>query len=399
MDLLDVVIIAAAIAYGFGGFRNGAVVGIFSTVGFFGGAIVGAQLAEPVGRALGSGHAQVPIAIVCVLFCAMVGQLFGVWIAGHIRARVVVHERSRAWDSTIGLGLGVLSVLLVAWMVAVPLASSPYPELASEATHSKIVRAVDGMMPNGVRDLYSSLRSFLDSSGFPPVFGDLPSTPIVAVSPPATLSPAVRKRVLAAEPSVYKIYGSAPSCSRLIEGSGFVYAPHHIVTNAHVVAGTQTVTVQAPGQDRKLQASVVLFDPRRDIAVLYAPGITTTPLRLAPPEYHAATGDGAVVLGYPKDGPFTVKPARVRSHATVTGNNIYGSGDVRREIYAVRADVRSGNSGGPLLADDGHVLGVVFATALDSPETGFVLTDKEIWPDLVAGRGETAPTGTSSCTP
>jgi S1-C subfamily serine protease len=83
----------------------------------------------------------------------------------------------------------------------------------------------------------------------------------------------------------------------------------------------------------------------------------------------------------------------------VTGNNIYGSGDVRREIYAVRAVVRSGNSGGPLLADDGHVLGVVFATALDSPETGFVLTDKEIWPDLVAGRGETAPTGTSSCTP
>jgi S1-C subfamily serine protease len=254
-------------------------------------------------------------------------------------------------------------------------------------------------MPDGVRNLYSSLRSFLDNSGFPPVFGDLPSTPIVAVPPPANLSATVRARVLAAEPSVFKIYGTAPSCSRLIEGSGFVFAPHHIVTNAHVVAGTQTVTVQAPGQDGKVQATVVLFDPRRDIAVLYAPGISAPPLRLAPPEFHARTGDGAVVLGYPKDGPFTVKPARVRSHATVDGNDIYGSHNVRREVYAVRSIVRSGNSGGPLLADDGEVLGVVFATALDSPETGFVLTDKEIWPDLTAARAATGSVGTQGCTP
>jgi S1-C subfamily serine protease len=108
----------------------------------------------------------------------------------------------------------------------------------------------------------------------------------------------------------------------------------------------------------------------------------------------------AVVLGYPKDGPFTIRSARVRSHATVTGNDIYGNGTVHREIYAIRATVRSGNSGGPLLGANGEVLGVVFATALDSPETGFVLTDKEIWSDLFGpARSATASVGTGGCTP
>ena len=400
MDLLDLLIILAAVAYGFGGFRNGAVIGIFSMVGFFGGAIIGAQLAEPVGSHIGSGRAQVPIAIVCVLFFAMAGQLIGVWIAGHIKSRLVLHERGRAVDSSIGSGLGVITVLVVAWMVAVPLASSPYPELASEATHSKIVRAVNGVMPDGVRNLYSSLRSFLDNSGFPPVFGDLPSTPIVAVAPPPNLSPVLRQHVLQAEPSIYKIYGSAPSCDRRIEGTGFVYSPHHIVTNAHVVAGTDQVMVQAPGEDTQQRARVVLYDRRRDIAVLYAPNVTARALHLAPADFHASTGDASVVLGYPKDGPFTIRPARVRSHATVSGNDIYGNGSVRREIYAVRATVRSGNSGGPLLAANGNVLGVVFATALDSPDTGFVLTNKEIWTDLFGPAAHaTAEVGTAGCTP
>src|SRR4051794_41400132 len=140
MNLLDLLIIVTAVAYGFGGFRNGAVVGIFSTVGFFGGAALGAQLAEPIGSRIASGRVQIPVAIVCVLFFAMLGQMLGVWIAGHIRARVVIHERSKALDSGIGCGLGVLSVLLVAWMIAVPLRFSPYPQLSSQAVDSKIVR-------------------------------------------------------------------------------------------------------------------------------------------------------------------------------------------------------------------------------------------------------------------
>ena len=399
MNLLDGLIIVAAVAYGVGGFRNGAVVGIFSTIGFFGGAAVGAQLAKPIGSAIASGRVQIPVAIVCVLFFAMLGQLLGVWVAGHIKARVLIHEKSRAFDSGVGSGLGVLSVLLVAWMIAVPLRFSPYPQLSSEAVHSKIVRAVDGVMPDGVRNLYSSLRSFLDQSGFPPVFGDLNSTPIVSVAAPPNLSPQWRHQALAAEGRTFKIYGEAPSCDRRIEGSGFVFAREHIITNAHVVAGTDHVTVEVPGRRRPVAATVTLFDKDTDIAVLYVPGLSVRPLPMADPGKTAGKGDPALVLGYPKDGPFTIRTARVRSVIQVNGNDIYGTGRVRREIYAVRSTIRSGNSGGPMLDENGRVLGVVFATALDSSDTGFVLTNAAIAPDVRQGASATNAVSTQSCTP
>ncbi|MCU1656818.1 MAG: Colicin production protein [Pseudonocardiales bacterium] len=396
MNVLDVVIILAAIAYGIGGFRNGAVVGLFSMTGFFGGAILGAQLAGPLGSRLANGRAQIPVAIVCVLFVAMLGQLLGVWIAGHIKRRIV-KDTAQAVDSGIGSVLGVLSVFVVAWMVAVPLASSPYPSLSAEASHSRIVRTVNDVMPKDVRTLYSSLRTFLDQSGFPPVLGDLPSTSIINVPPPdPSLSPAVRARVQQASASIFKIYGEAPSCSRGIEGTGFVYAPHRIVTNAHVVAGTTQVGVQV-SKSVTLPATVVVYDPRRDVAVLNVPSLNAPALPFS--STPASRGDPAVVLGYPEDGPFTVKTARVRSRNTIQGNDIYGNPGVRRDIYSIRAVVRSGNSGGPLLADNGSVLGVVFATALDSSDTGYVLTDSEIAPDISAGRSATTPVSTERCTP
>lgn len=395
MNLLDLIIILAAIAFAVGGFRNGAIVGLFSMAGFFTGAILGAQLAGPIGSRVADGRAQIPVAIVCVLFVSMLGQLLGVWIAGHVRRRLV-GQRTQTLDSGIGSALGIFSVLLVAWMVAVPLASSPYPQLAAAASHSRIVRTVNDVMPQDVRTLYGSLRSFLDQSGFPPVLGDLPNNQVIDVAPPdSSLSPAVLAEVKKASGSIFKIYGEAPSCSRGIEGSGFVFAPHRMVTNAHVVAGTSQVGVQVGHQT--LRATVVVFDPRRDVAVLDVPALDAPALSFAAKP--ARTGDPAVVVGFPEDGPLTVRSARVRSQTTISGNDIYGRDRVRRDIYSIRAVVRSGNSGGPLLADDGTVLGVVFATALDSSDTGYVLTTAEISADTTPGRTATRAVATGACTP
>ena len=399
MNFLDVIIILAAVAYGIGGFRSGAVIGIFSLLGFFGGAAIGAQLAEPLGSRIVGGRAQVPVAIFCVLVLATLGQLLGVYVAGHLKSRVVVHEKTKMADAGVGAVLGVLAVLLVAWMVALPLARSPYPGLAGEASHSKIVRAVNSAVPSSFRNLYASLRDFLDRSGFPPVFGDLPSTSIVNVAPPpVSLGPKLRHRVQRVSSSVLKIFGQAPQCGRSIEGSGFVYAPNRILTNAHVVAGTNEVTVEI-SPDERLTATVVLFDPDRDVAVLAVPTMPASarPLDFAPTD--ANSGDPALVLGYPENGPFTVRTARIRSEGTVGGTDIYGHGNVHRSIYSVRSIVRSGNSGGPLLAYDGSVLGMVFATAIDSPDTGFALSDDEIAPDARQGRTATAAVGTGACTP
>jgi S1-C subfamily serine protease len=396
MNLLDGIIIIAALAYGFTGFRNGAIVGVLSLLGFFSGAILGAQLAGPLGTHLAHGRAQVPIAIICVLFLAMVGQLLGTWIGGQLKARFV-RNAGKQVDAGVGSALGVVSVLLVAWMVAVPLASSPYPNLAAEASGSSIVRGVNDVMPDPMRSLYSRLRAYLDQSGFPPVFGDLPSTTIVNVPPPPKSLPLkVRRHVQTAERSTFKIYGQAPSCGRGIEGSGFVISRHHIMTNAHVVAGTSEVSVKLPS-GQELPATVVLYDPERDVAVLDVPALKAKPLRFTGSP--AKTGDSAVVLGYPEDGPLNAQPARVRTRATVSGADIYGHGGVRREVYSIRALVRSGNSGGPLLGWSGRVLGMVFATALDSNDTGFVLSDTEIRSVASSGRTATRPTSTQSCTP
>jgi S1-C subfamily serine protease len=394
VNLLDGLIILAALIYGFSGFRNGAIVGVLALIGFFSGAIVGAQLAEPLGSRLAHGRAQVPIAIVCVLFLAMLGQLLGTWIGSHIKARFV-RSAGRQVDAGVGSILGVASVLLVAWMIAVPLASSPYPGLADEATGSRIVRGVNTVMPGGMRTLYSKLRVYLDQSGFPPVFGDLPSTSIVDVAPPASLTPAEQQRVRVAAQSTFKIYGEADSCNRSIEGSGFVVSKHHVMTNAHVVAGTDHVALVVSG--RQLPATVVLYDPKRDVAVLDVPGLDASPLSFA--RAPARSGDPAVVLGYPEDGPLNVQAARVRDRMQVSGADIYGNAGVRREVYSIRSVVRSGNSGGPLLATDGTVLGVVFATDLRSTDTGYVLTAAEVSSDFAAGRDATTRVGTGECTP
>jgi S1-C subfamily serine protease len=314
-----------------------------------------------------------------------------VLVAGRLRARFI-NGGLQPWDAAVGAVMGVVGVLLVAWMVAVPLASSPYPTLASEASHSRIVRAVNSAVPSSVRTLYSSLRSFLDRSGFPPVFGDLPSTPDPSVAaPPSNLPARVEARVRSAQRSVLKVFAEAPECGRGMEGSGFVYAPHHVLTNAHVVAGAQSVTVD------NLSARVVVFDPKRDVAVLYVPELNAPALHFAPRPAHS--GEPAVVLGYPENGPYTVRSARVRGESTVRGSDIYGRGSVDRTIYSIRSVVRSGNSGGPLLAYNGRVLGMVFATALDSPDTGFALTDQEIRARARQGSGRVAATSAGSCAP
>jgi S1-C subfamily serine protease len=167
-----------------------------------------------------------------------------------------------------------------------------------------------------------------------------------------------------------------------------------MLTNAHVVAGTNSVRVVVSNTET-LDAKVVVYDPDRDVAVLDVPGLKAPALTLAPTP--ADTNADAIVLGYPGDGSFTIAPSRIRDREKISGKNIYGNGTVTREIYSILGIVRSGNSGGPLINPDGSVLGIVFATALDSNDTGFVLTNAEIKPDSDLGLTATAAVSTQKC--
>jgi S1-C subfamily serine protease len=390
-DLLDLILLVAMLCYAVGGFRNGALLGGLSFTGFFGGAALGAQLAKPLGRTLANGAAQVPVAIVCVLFFAMLGQLIAVWVAGRLRSRVTWHP-ARQLDRVVGALFSVLAVLLVAWMVALPLAFAPFPTLSGQVRRSVTIRAVDDTLPDSIRNLYSSLRRFVDRSGFPQVFGALQPTRIVDV-PPADPALLRSESVAAVRASVLKVRAVALSCDRGIEGSSVVYAPERVLTNAHVVAGASQVQVET-GSGR-LTAHVVVFDPGRDIAVLWVPGLKLRPLKLT--QVAASSGQDAIVLGYPQDGPFDVRPARIRDRERISGRDIYGQVSVDRDIYTIRSVVRAGNSGGPLIGTDGAILGIVFASALDSADTAFVLTADEVAGAASSGRSATRPVSTGAC--
>ncbi|MCU1537997.1 MAG: Colicin production protein, partial [Humibacillus sp.] len=70
---------------------------------------------------------------------------------------------------------------------------------------------------------------------------------------------------------------------------------------------------------------------------------------------------------------------------------------VVREIYSLATTVQPGNSGGPLLDSQGHVVGVIFAKSLEDAGTGYALTLAEAKPVLQAGLTSSAEVATGAC--
>jgi S1-C subfamily serine protease len=190
------------------------------------------------------------------------------------------------------------------------------------------------------------------------------------------------------------VTGAADDCDRTLDGSGFVVAPQHVLTNAHVVAGVDDPRVRVNGTDTRLAARVVVYDPDRDLAVLYVPDLNAQPLQL---DDSGGRGDQAVVAGFPGGGPFRLVAARVRDEIRARGPDIYARTEVTREVFSLYADVEPGNSGGPLLSLRGEVYGVVFAKSLDDPDTGYALTVDEAGPVIRAGRNATRGVDTDTC--
>jgi S1-C subfamily serine protease len=390
--LLDVILLLLVVAFGITGYRQGFIVGALSFVGFFGGGVLGTVVAPIIARSVVDGGAQQALlAIVIVFLTATVGQLLASTVGAALRSRVV-WDSARVVDAIGGSFVSAIALLLVAWLIGTAVARSPFDALRNQVGNSTVLGAVEGVIPDGAQDLFSSFRSFVDQTEFPAVFGGLGGESIVPVDEP---DPAVlsTKELRKARRSIVKVVGIAPQCQRRVEGTGFVFAPQRVMTNAHVVAGVRRTTVLTQG-GIPVRAEVVVYDPKRDIAVLHAPR-----LRLSPLDFRADAkrGDGAVVAGFPKGQPFTAVAARVRAKQLASAPDIYHAGEVTREIFSIRGTVQRGNSGGPLLAPNGDVYGVIFAAALGDKETGYALTAREVGPDVQAGRSATRPVSTLEC--
>jgi S1-C subfamily serine protease len=393
--VLDLILLVVVAAFAVSGYRQGFIVGILSFFGFVGGALLGAEFGPSISRALVGGQTQQDvIAVVLLVSFAVIGQFIASSVGAAMRSTVTWHSAT-VLDSVGGSVVSVVSVLLIAWVVGSVLIESPFPVVDNQVNNSLVLATLDKFMPTPAKTMFSDFRRLLASnSTYAEVFSGIGEERILAIPAPDA-SVVETHGIQVAANSVVRVQGVAPSCQRSIEGSGFVISSDHILTNAHVVAGVtsqQTVTTM---NGTNLPATVVYYDPQVDVAVLYVPGLNLRPLQFAGA---ANPSDNAVVAGYPLDATtLHLVPARIGGVLNAQGPNIYQTSTVTRQIYEIRAVVKSGNSGGPLLSPQGTVDGVVFAAAVGVNDTGFALTAAEVAADASAGQQLTSGVSTGAC--
>ncbi|WP_330290010.1 MarP family serine protease [Streptomyces sp. NBC_00576] len=397
MNVLDILLLVAAVWFAIVGYRQGFVVGILSVIGFLGGGLVAVYLLPVVWDGV-TDEAEVSTtaavaAVVIVIVCASVGQALTTHLGNKLR-RFITWSPARALDATGGALVNVVAMLLVAWLIGAALAQTTMPTVGKEVRGSKVLAGVQEVLPSDADTWFKDFTSVLAQNGFPQVFSPFSDEPIKDVDPP---DPALANSAVAvnAQRSIVKVVGTAQSCGKVLEGTGFVFGQRRVMTNAHVVGGVDEPTVQIGGEGRKYDATVVLYDWERDIAVLDVPDLRAPVLQFTTEV--ASSGKSAIVAGFPENGSYDVRPARVRGRITANGPDIYHRGTVRRDVYSLFATVRQGNSGGPLLTPDGKVYGVVFAKSLDDPETGYALTAGEIQEDIDQGRLANQQVDSDSC--
>ena len=386
MNLLDWCLLLVAFAYALSGYWQGFITGAFATLGLVLGGLLGIWLAP---KLLGDASPSVGIslaALFVVLVCASFGQALLQFAGSRVRAKIT-WQPVRALDAVGGAVLSVVAVLTVTWMLGVAVSGSRIPGIGPLVRDSRVLTQVNEVMPTQAQGMLRGFDRVVGSSFFPRYLEPFAPERIVGVAP-APGNVVHDPEVEHAELSVFKIRGNN-RCGDGIEGSGFLYSPHRLMTNAHVVAGVRDPKVRVG--TRSLTAKVVYYNASTDIAVL--------DVDIDGPVVHFAEAAGvarqaAVVLGYPNDGPFDAQPARIRQKQRLRSPDIYGRGTVTREVFSLRGLVRPGNSGGPLVSMDGKVLGVIFAASVSDKQTGYALTANQV--ATAAGRGISASARVSS---
>jgi S1-C subfamily serine protease len=354
---LDWIIVAFAALLATLGFRRGFIVGVLS----FGGFALGAFLGTRIGPLLLPRGSSSPYAPAFGLFGALLaGAILASGLEGigmRLRRALIVPGLGLL-DGLLGAALGAALGLGIVWILAAVAAQAPSASrLRADIQRSEILRELNVLLPPSGPILNALAR--LDP--LPQVSG--PSPDVAPPAPRIAAAPAIR----GASRSVVRIIGTA--CGLAIEGSGWVAEPGVVVTNAHVIAGEQDTTVELGGNPPGLPAQPVAFDATDDVAVLRVPGLGALSLSLVP---SPSAGTPGAILGYPENGAFQVQPARIGRTQTVLSNDAYGRGPVSRLMTPLRGLVRPGNSGGPVVDGEGHVLTTVFAgTVSGGPSGGY----------------------------
>jgi S1-C subfamily serine protease len=386
--LVDLVILIAVVFAVSSGYRRGFWLSLAQYAGLVLGVVIGATLAPVVMDALNLSGSSIRSlgAVLILIVLGAIGSSVGYWVGEPIRLRLLAQPKSGRIDSVAGAIFSTLAVLSVSWFLGLSLARLPSPQLSSAIQHSAVLRALDGVAPRPPGFL-ARVEAIIAGVNFAPVFSGLePLGPSPQPLPSSVDTPGVRN----AESETLKIQGYG--CGGIVFGSGFPVGPGMVLTNAHVVAGTQGTTVRNSA-GRSLPARVVLFDSQRDVAILYVPRLALAPIT----EAGAGPGTQGAAIGYPGGGPEQVTPAAVDREVKAEGRDIYGQRLVVRSIWIIEAKVEPGNSGGPLVDLNGNVIGVIFAASTSSPGQAYALTDAEVQPDIDQAQGRTSSVPVGPC--
>jgi S1-C subfamily serine protease len=382
---IDWLIIVFAVAMGYWGYQQGLIVGALSLAGF----AVGAFLGSRIGPELLPDGAESPYAPAVALAGALlIGGIVAMsleTVAVRARRRILgpagrLHAVAIA-ESGGGALLLVALALGLTWLFgAVALNTPGAKDLRQAVQRSEILQALNATFPPS-----GELVNFLNRID-PRV---AISGPDPAVGPPDA-SLAQDREVIAAEDSIVRVTGTA--CGLGVEGSGWLAARGLVVTNAHVVAGQDDTEVNTSEDNTSHEATVVHYDPVNDLALLRVDGLDGDALDLAP---EVEGGTPGAVLGFPENGPFRITPARVGTTSSAVTEDAYGHGPVTRRLTAMRGEIRSGNSGGPLIDGDGRVMATVFASTTSGRPGGYGVPNEVLEEALDDASGST---DTGPCT-
>ncbi|HEY5195167.1 MAG TPA: MarP family serine protease [Solirubrobacteraceae bacterium] len=381
MTRLDWIIVGFAGLLALFGFRRGFIVAVLSFGGFAIGSFIGTRLG-PLLLSQGSSSPYAPaFGLVGALLAGAI-LATGLEGVGFRLRRTLVLPGLGVLDGVLGAVLSAALGLAIAWILAaVVVQTAGTTQLRADIQHSKILRELNLLLPptGPILNVLASLDPL------PSISGPVPET-----APPSDAidrEPGVRT----ASRSVVRVLGTA--CGLAIEGSGWVAQPGVVITNAHVVAGEHDTTVEIGGDEPELSAYAIAFDPTDDIAVLRVPGLSLPSLALVP---DPPPGRAGAILGYPEDGPFDARPGRIGTTQQIITDDAYGRGPVSRLLTPLRGLVRPGNSGGPLVDREGHVLTTVFAsTTGGGPGGGYGVANATV-AQVLARAGHMV--GTGECT-
>jgi S1-C subfamily serine protease len=376
VNVLDVFLAIAMVSALIGGWRVGLVARVASWIGAAGGFLLALKLLPVVLRKFGeiAPTGRLFLTLGVLLVGAAIGGALGEAIGSALRR--AVPPPARILDRTGGAFVGVVGLVIGLWLF-LPIAAQVPGAAAQQARNSRILAAIDDVAPEPP-DASRAVRSLVGDARFPDVFADLRPAP--DIGPPPSEIPVAAAVVARAVQSTVNV--EADGCGGRHEGSGFAAAENLIATNAHVVAGAERIRVRKP-DGRLLAATIVLFDPARDLALLSVPRLGQAAL----PIESAEEGTPGAVLGYP-GGQDTVRvaPAVIRREAPTRGRDIYNRRETTRQVLYLASELRPGDSGSALIDGEGRVIGVAFAIAPDRPGTAFALDDSELLTALAAPR-------------